>query len=162
MAKSILPLASLALAGATLNAADSGPSLIDPEAWAASTDRRMYITLDDATFQGTPEDNKFMDVVLVVQRTDGQWLSGVAVMPQGLNQGSSSGRLEPAADGSLDFIVHANIGSDRWVPGDPSAQFSIDLTDGPNGITATYSGVFRGAEVSGEARVTEQARLDRR
>lgn len=161
-----LALAITACSGAisTASAADTTPSteatldLIDPDAWATSTDSRMYVTLSKAVFQGEYADNKHMNMVLIVQRSAGEWIPQVAVMPQGLNRGSSSGSIVTGDDQGMRFSVAANIGSDQWVPGDPEASYEITLErNAEGGLGGTFTGTFRGTDLTGTVSVSEQA-----
>ena len=137
---------SLALAG--LVCAGPGPAaqIKPPEI------QILELTLSDALFQTPGPTGRDCELMLELERADGQWqlVTGIA---REYNVSLHSGYVAEAKVGekAVELRIAMRIVPDSWVPGGP-AEYRVKLTRGAEGrLEGTYQGTFKGQAFSGRA-----------
>lgn len=119
---------------------------------ARESNVRIYrITLDGAVVQSRGTTGNPRPLTLVLTRRGEAWVPMVAAQASSFNQGIHHGKVRDTNAGTDSLTVEMNIGSDRWVPGDPEAHYTLTLQTADDGkITGSFTGSFQKAEVKGD------------
>ncbi|MFW5839869.1 MAG: hypothetical protein ACOCZE_04735 [Planctomycetota bacterium] len=107
------------------------------------------IKLAGALFAGDETSNA-KDLEMVLVRTGKTWEAQVAGRASEFNQGAHKGTVRDTSSPAEAVDVVMSIGSDRWVPGDDEAPYSLKLKAVGSEVTGTYSGEFRDKKVTGQ------------
>ncbi|MFP4054782.1 MAG: hypothetical protein ACLFV7_13045 [Phycisphaerae bacterium] len=129
-----------------------------PLAEAVDTGTKMedfMVTLDGAVF--TLRKNRKTGEVsragkglqLFFKRVNGKWQEKVTGLAPGFNQGASRGTIADKSTESK-LVMKINVGSDRWVKGDPAAEYTLDIQINGKEVTGTFEGTFQGQKVQGK------------
>lgn len=108
------------------------------------------VTLEGGVFQRKKDGaTSPVPLELVLVRKGDRWDPFVGAAASQLNQGEHSGRIREEAAGLNGVVVDVNVGSDRWVKGDPSAEYTLNIVPGDSGVTGSFAGTFQGETVKG-------------
>ncbi len=90
------------------------------------------------------------DLKLYFKRQDGEWLENVSGVAPGFNQAATRGKILTDKSDKNTVSVMLNIGSDRWVEGDASAPYTIEIRVADGKVEGTYKGTFQGHAIEGD------------
>ena len=112
---------------------------------------RVVIGLEGAVFQTGKEGERLpKGLQMTLDYFKGKWKEGVGGSAGSLNQGTHHGKVTDFSEEGMKVKVTMNVGSDRWVKGDPAATYQLTFTQfGGVDVAGTYTGLFQGKEVKG-------------
>jgi hypothetical protein len=115
----------------------------------------MELTLHNALFQESAPTGRDQELILELERIDGQWQTVIGVA-RDFNCSVHLGNVEQATidEKKAELHIAMQIVADSWVPGGP-ANFTVKLQrTGHGGLEGTYQGKFRGKVISDRAEGT--------
>lgn len=122
-----------------------------------------HLTLEGAVFQ-TKKDKKTgqtsrepMILRLFPVLEEGKWQEKAAASAPTLNKGSSKALVDADKSRPGQLHVTVDVGSDRWVKGDPKAEYVVELKRDGREVRGSFTGTFQGEAVKGK--VTGMARI---
>ena len=112
----------------------------------------LELNLRNALFQTAEPTGRDADLILELERIDGQWQLVIGIARE-YNVSLHLGYVKQAVvDGQFfELEIGMRIAADSWTPGGP-AQYRVQLARKADGrLEGTYDGTFKGKKVTGEA-----------
>lgn len=112
----------------------------------------VELRLDNALFQTPAPTGRDCELMVELERIDGQWQMATGVARE-YNASWHVGYVEDAKDDgrNLELRLRMRIMGDSWVPGGP-AEYAVKVARNEDGtLEGDYQGVFKGQKSSGRA-----------